>query len=433
MSLADQWLRAQNGYLPAIEQAKLWALRAVMRKMGEDVTQYQWMAAQVRLVGGGHPTRQAVHKFFTRVDGDPDWYPGKRHNVGGRPRALTSAKRKRIAHSAMALKRRNMEPCYMAVKAQCPAALHNPTTGKPFSRTVINQVLTTDCYDHVPSKPWRFVYGPRRRPLTPPMMELRLKWARRLRRHGESAEWFHDNVIWADISSKVIPASRQKALEQDKFGRSKRKRLISPDARHASRHFAGTATAEKQCSQGDTRVWFFVALAHGRLGVHTFTDVSSFPGETQAGAAMCIERLPRMLTRMLGRNVRKPDILFTDRGPGFYNRRYGGITGDYEAACNHHGFTLWAGHNANVGPRSQPADIADMLLHETATSWIRAGLAKTGASLREPWTETPVEFGARMSEVIQTVNATCDVSGLCMQFPKRLLALIKTKGDRIAK
>ena len=148
---------------------------------------------------------------------------------------------------------------------------------------------------------------------------------------------------------------------------------------------------------------------------------------------MCVEKLPRMLKNMLGRNGRKPDVLFTDRGPGFYNRRYGTITGDYEAACTHHGFSLWAGNNADTGPRAQPADIADMLLHETATSWIRAELAKTGASLREPWTETPVEFGARMPEVVQTVNATCDVSGLCMQFPRRLRALIKTKGDRIAK
>ena len=57
----------------------------------------------------------------------------------------------------------------------------------------------------------------------------------------------------------------------------------------------------------------------GVLGVTVFTDVDSFPGETQAGAAMCVERLPGLLRKMLGRDARLPRTLFTDRGPGFYN------------------------------------------------------------------------------------------------------------------
>ena len=64
----DEWLRGLKGRLAPVEQAKLWALRPVMKKQGDDGTNYQWMALQVTLCGGGHPTRQAVAKFFAKVE-----------------------------------------------------------------------------------------------------------------------------------------------------------------------------------------------------------------------------------------------------------------------------------------------------------------------------------------------------------------------------
>jgi hypothetical protein len=127
----------------------------------------------------------------------------------------------------------------------------------------------------------------------------------------------------------------------------------------------------------------------GKVGTYTFTDVESFPGESQAGAALCVEQLPGLLRRMLGRDVPKPRTLFTDRGPGFYNMRYGTVTGDYEGACRRHGFQLWAGTNATEGPRAQPGDLADIFPHETVTAWVRARLVKSAAELTAAWEETP--------------------------------------------
>ena len=65
MASLNAWLVASTGRLPPVEQAKLWALREVLRKRGDDVLQYAWMAGQVKLVGGGHPTRQAVKSLLT--------------------------------------------------------------------------------------------------------------------------------------------------------------------------------------------------------------------------------------------------------------------------------------------------------------------------------------------------------------------------------
>ena len=40
----------------------------------------------------------------------------------------------------------------------------------------------------------------------------------------------------------------------------------------------------------------------------------------------------------------------------------------------------------------------DVLLHETATAWLRVRLVKSGADLEQPWLETPKEFAARMQQ-----------------------------------
>ena len=149
---------------------------------------------------------------------------------------------------------------------------------------------------------------------------------------------------------------------------------------------------------------------------------------------MCVTKLPRVLRRMLGASTTAPRILFTDRGPGFYNRRHGTVTGEYAAACKEFGFKLWAGTNARKGPHAQPADIADVLLHETATSWLRARLVQSASRLAQTWLETPREFADRMQEDICNINVECDVEGLCREFLQRLEDLsLKSCGDRLRK
>ena len=88
----------------------------------------------------------------------------------------------------------------------------------------------------------------------------------------------------------------------------------------------------------------------------------------------------------------------------------------------------------DLSPHAQPADIADVLLHETATSWLRGRLVKTGASLTQPWRESPAEFAARMQRDIRDTNGQCDVEGLCHEFRERLQDMsLKTLGDRLKK
>ena len=175
-----------------------------------------------------------------------------------------------------------------------------------------------------------------------------------------------------------------------------------------------------------------MVLSRGALGVVVFTDVEHFPGETPEGARILVERLPGVLDRMLGRAAKQPHILFTDRGPGFYHRRWGTITGDYESACREHGFKPWAGTNSKRGPRAQPPDLADVLLHETAVSWLRSQEEQTRPA--KPWEESPCELEERLQLAVRWVNQKYDVRGLCRGLPDRLHTLANvTRGDRLPK
>jgi len=79
---------------------------------------------------------------------------------------MTPKKRRALATSMMAAKKRGVLPCYETALVLAPKATLNETTQEPFSRQKINEVLTTYCYDNDPEHPWEFRYGTKRRALT---------------------------------------------------------------------------------------------------------------------------------------------------------------------------------------------------------------------------------------------------------------------------
>ena len=135
-SLKELWLTAPTGRLSPWEQARALALRDVYRELHDGRTSLPCIASRVKKVGGGHPERCALHKFFKLVDEDPSWFPGKqREGKRGRPVLLTPSKRRCIARSAMSAKRvRGDEPCVAAVVHACPRATMNPETRRPILR-----------------------------------------------------------------------------------------------------------------------------------------------------------------------------------------------------------------------------------------------------------------------------------------------------------
>ena len=122
----------------------------------------------------------------------------------------------------------------------------------------------------------------------------------------------------------------------------------------------------------------------------------------------------------------KPKCVFVDRGKGFYHPGSAKITREFAAALKECGFRAFWGDDA----RRQPGHMQEVLLHETAVSWLRFRLARTLPA--RPWEETPAAYGARLRQCCAEINAELDVEGLCRAFLERVQKLVDKEGDRLA-
>ena len=182
------WKSRREGSLCPLEQLRALAFRDVYKAHPEAVPEQgglpalnSTIAGKLTLVGGGHPSKEAVRQLFERIDGDKDWYPGKRAaaTYGPKP-ALSATARRNIAQSAMALKAAGVEPTYRNVVANCPKATLNPATGEPVSKKRISEVMKTGCYDHDPDRPWKHQKKLSRKALPVDVREKRVEWAQEL-------------------------------------------------------------------------------------------------------------------------------------------------------------------------------------------------------------------------------------------------------------
>ena len=79
----------------------------------------------------------------------------------------------------------------------------------------------------------------------------------------------------------------------------------------------------------------------------------------------------------------------------------------------------------------RPGSLSDLMLHETAVSWIRN---KEGLTLpRRPWTESREAFAVRLKQIVAAINDEHDVDGLCRELPMRISKLIEKKGSKLRK
>ena len=121
-----------------------------------------------------------------------------------------------------------------------------------------------------------------------------------------------------------------------------------------------------------------------------------------------------------------PKVVFTDRGLGFFHPN-GAITAEWQAGLAAAGLRPYQGDDAGA----QPGQVGDVLLHETAVSWLRTGLTATTPA--SPEAETEEEYYARLQEVCADVNRRHDVAGLCKGFRARLGKVVEKDGDAIGK
>ena len=421
------WKHAPEGRLSPLEQMKAFAMREVMRKTRDGEVNLATIANFVTTEGKPrqHPSREAIRRLFLRLDDDDDWFPGKSYQESFGPKPLmTPAKRKQIASTAMDIKKAGDEPSTQAVIAKCPVSTYNPVTRLPFSDASILDVFKTECYDITPENPWCFQRCLQKTWLPPPIRELRLQWAQTELRNLQPPVWYFNNIIWFDPNHTVIPAGAKKAADQSQLYKGTR-RYISNDAKMYSRNLRAPAYAKSQCGWGDRRIRWILLLTRGLIHVEVMPEGWT---EDSKGMAMFVERLPGILDRALGKTVPKPKVLFTDRGSAMFTPKTAIVQDAYGAAVEAAGFRLYTGRDASA----QPADVADVLLHETAISSFRKLLNKERPK-GQPWKESYVQFRARVRRVVGMCNSKYDFQRLCCEYPARLKVLKEKEGDRLRK
>ena len=79
--------------------------------------------------------------------------------------------------------------------------------------------------------------------------------------------------------------------------------------------------------------------------------------------------------------------------------------------------------------RAQPGGLQELMLQETAVSWLRVRLACSAP--QRSWEETREQFRARIKRCCEDINNALDVVGLCNAFPKRVAAMKEAEGRRL--
>ena len=382
-----------------------------------------YIAGKLKKQGGGTPSSEAVRRFFEKVDADDDWFPGKaNYDDVGAPAVMTGQQRAALARCAMTMKKDSIEPTYGKVIAACPKASLNAKTKRPFSKKAIYIVMGEDCYDDDPCLPWVHKARFSKKALSSDMIERRLKFADYLLDLHHNCVWFYNHLVWTDLCNSIIPLSEKKANDMA-LARKANKGWQSPGSELSSVNSKGQSEALKQRSWDTMRIWWFPMLARGKLHVEVFDE--NFPGETAEGAAELVAKVRSALNVRFQSAATQPEILFTDRGRGFYLPNSGVITTEYKEALADHGLQAFMGDDAS----RQPGSMQDFLLHETSVSWLRHRLAQS--TPKKCWAETRLEYGRRLKRCCDQVNKDLDVEGLSKHLPKRLKLLKDKLGDRL--
>ena len=325
----------------------------------------------------------------------------------------------------MAIKKRGKEPTYSGLVGRNPNATRNPETGEPVSKKTLYSVLRERCYDDEddPEDTWKHRARNSKEALTEPQMQARLAWAVWMESLDLQPEEFFQSVLWTDICNKILPRTEKKAAEQA-LARKGRRGWGSQKTKGHSRNLRGKKESLKQNSWGTLRVYYAPVLTRGKLLVAFLGE--DFPGECPPGAAVLIDKVRATLNRHF-RGDDKPDVVFTDRGQGFFNIGNGKVTSAYSSALQANGLRAFMGADASRLPR----DLKELVLHETAVAWLTNRLTVT--TPRKAWEESPLAFQQRLRDACEYINTHYNVVSLCRELPQRVSALRQCEGGRLRK
>ena len=298
-------------------------------------------------------------------------------------------------------------------------------TQEPFCDRLILDVFRSRCFDDGADEPWGHITPYNQTALSPELVAMRHAWARAAKKDIQPAHWYFQHVVFIDPCSTILSDSLKTAFDENQASFGKSKRWMSPGSQRSGRNLRASPYATKQCRQGDRRVWWFIVLARGKVGVLMMGDGWTQTGE---GMALFVDKLVPFLKKMLPTCERLPRILCSDRGPGFYQNSTGHIVEAYRRAVAKGGFRTYAGDDAS----KQPPDMPDFWPHETAVSWIRSLMRKKPVQRGNGLDHMQRELEGALSDCVKHINANYDVESLSKSFPRRVDELLAAEGERLS-
>ena len=428
--LKEAWLGGREGMTSGQTQAKAWALREAWQDEHGEKTygMLTHIASKLYTITPArkkkeHPTPSALSQLFDKIDNDKEWFPGKNYGVKfGPDPAINGTNQAIIARSAMNMKDNDDPVTYPTIVAHNPKASLNPDTGRPVHKTQIYKLLKKRCHDdpNDPEDTWSHDYRNSKKALTEKMMAERLKWAEELEGSILKPEWCYQHLIWTDICNTILPRTEEMHKKQV-IARKGRKGWGSKKTKKKSKNLRGDERPIKQHGYGTLKVWWAPILARGKLHIEILG--AAFPGDNIAGAAILVGHVRKAVDmRFPGRS--KPKILFTDRGQGFFQMGRK-IVNEYKNALRENSLKAYY-----PDATAQPGNLQEVMLHETAVSWIRYQEEQTRP--KEPWLESVDDYASRLKGIAQNINKRYDVEQLCKDLPKRVKKVIEEEGDRIS-
>ena len=190
-----------------------------------------------------------------------------------------------------------------------------------------------------------------------------------------------------------------------------------------SQNLRGKQEALKQKSWDTIRVWWAPVLARGKLHIEIFDE--DFPGEVPAGGVLLVEKVRAALNIRFRTDA--PSVLYVDRGRVFYHPGTGKIVPSFKQALHDNELRAFWGDDAFA----QPGNLQELMLHETAVSWMRYRLLLS--TPKAPAQETRCEYASRLKAACHDINPKLDVEGLCRRFLTRVRDLKDARGGRLPK
>ena len=430
--LQEAWLGGMVGCMSGQTQAKAWALREAWKDQQGDKTygMQTHIASKLYVISPPkekkeHPTPSALAQLFQKIDSDKEgWFPGKSdQKKRGPDPAINGTNQNVIARSAMILKENGEEPTYPKLVSHNPRAAQNPQTNRPVHKKQLYKLLKRHCYDEDPDDPWVHEYRHSKNALTEGQIEARYAWAWDLDGNILNADWCWQNLIWTDICNTILPITK-KVHEKQVMARKAKKGWGSKKTKKRSINLVGDKAPTKQAQFGTKKIYWAPFLSRGKLHIEILG--TAFPGENQYGAAVLVDHRRKAVDKRFP-GASQPKILFVDRGQGFYEKNYGKITPGFKEALRRNRFKAYNGDNA----KAQPGAMQEIMLHETAVSWIRHLEAQTRP--KEPWNESVTQYSSRMKMIARDINNRHKVDNLCKALPRRVGLLLEAEGDRISK